>query len=51
MRVQPEGYTSGWHIWAGEEFSKAPDFLYLCTHRIWCDWQGNECVNGVPSKP
>lgn len=27
LRIQPEGDTSGWYIWAGEEFSEAPDFF------------------------
>lgn len=27
MRYNPEGGTCGWYIWAGEEFSDAPDFF------------------------
>lgn len=27
MRVEPEGNTCGWYVWAGEEFSEAPDFF------------------------
>ena len=27
MRVEPEGGTSGWYIWAGEELSASPDFF------------------------
>lgn len=27
MRHKPEGDTTGWYIWAGEEFSSAPDFF------------------------
>jgi hypothetical protein len=27
LRHAPEGDTSGWYIWAGEEFSKAADFF------------------------
>ena len=26
-RHKPEGDTTGWYIWAGEEFSNAPDFF------------------------
>jgi hypothetical protein len=27
----PEGDRSGWHIWAGEEWSDDPDFFAPCT--------------------
>ena len=27
LRHPPEGNTTGWYIWAGEEFSEAPDFF------------------------
>jgi len=27
LRVQPEGDTAGWYVWAGEELSKDPDFF------------------------
>ena len=27
LRIRPEGDTCGWYIWAGEEFSEAPDFF------------------------
>ena len=27
LRINPEGDTSGWYIWAGEEFSTGPDFF------------------------
>jgi hypothetical protein len=27
LRCHPEGDTSGWYIWAGEEWSDAPDFF------------------------
>ncbi|WP_254660878.1 immunity protein Imm33 domain-containing protein [Bacillus sp. FJAT-27225] len=27
LRLLPEEGTSGWFIWAGEEFSQAPDFF------------------------
>lgn len=27
LRIRPEGDTSGWYIWAGNEFSEAPDFF------------------------
>ena len=27
LRLKPEGETSGWYIWAGEQFSEAPDFF------------------------
>lgn len=27
VRYHPEGETTGWYLWAGEEFSKDPDFF------------------------
>ncbi|WP_250526578.1 hypothetical protein [Caballeronia sp. GAWG2-1] len=27
LRLQPEGGTCGWYIWAGDKFSDAPDFF------------------------
>lgn len=27
MRINPEGDTCGWYIWAGEECSDSPDFF------------------------
>lgn len=27
LRIVPEGDTCGWYIWAGEEWSDAPDFF------------------------
>ena len=27
LRISPEGDTCGWYIWAGEEWSDAPDFF------------------------
>lgn len=27
LRIRPEGDTSGWFIWAGNELSDAPDFF------------------------
>jgi hypothetical protein len=27
LRHPPQGDTTGWYIWAGEEFSSAPDFF------------------------
>ncbi|WP_446430524.1 immunity protein Imm33 domain-containing protein [Paenibacillus chitinolyticus] len=27
LRINPEGDTTGWYIWAGEEFSEDPDFF------------------------
>lgn len=27
LRISPEGDTCGWYIWAGLEFSDAPDFF------------------------
>jgi hypothetical protein len=27
LRYQPEGDTSGWYIWAGEEYSESEDFF------------------------
>jgi hypothetical protein len=38
LRHQPEGDTTGWYIWAGEEFSTADDFFEpLCVvHLAQC---------------
>ena len=27
MRIEPDGATSGWYIWCGEELSQDDDFL------------------------
>jgi len=27
LRINPEGDTTGWYIWAGEELSQNPDFF------------------------
>lgn len=27
LRINPEGDTTGWYIWAGEELSEEPDFF------------------------
>ena len=29
LRHPPEGDTSGWYVWAGEDFSEDPDFFVL----------------------
>ena len=39
LRHSPEGDTSGWYIWAGEEFSNDPDFfvpLHIEHLPDWC---------------
>lgn len=39
LRHLPEGDTSGWYIWAGEEFSEDPDFfvpLHIEHLEEWC---------------
>lgn len=39
LRHPPEGETSGWYIWAGEEFSEDPDFfvpLHIEHLKEWC---------------
>lgn len=39
LRHTPEGDTTGWYIWAGEEFSDIADFFSpLCVEHIpvWC---------------
>lgn len=28
LRITPEGDTTGWYIWAGEELSQEPDFFH-----------------------
>lgn len=40
VRYQPEGDTSGWYIWGGEEFSEDPDFfvpLHISHLNEWND--------------
>jgi hypothetical protein len=40
LRHPPEGDTTGWYIWAGEELSDAPDFfkpLHVQHITDWCD--------------
>jgi len=39
LRIRPEGDTTGWYIWAGDEWSDAPDFfvpLHVCHLADWC---------------
>lgn len=39
LRHPPEGDTTGWYIWAGEEFSTANDFfvpLHVSHLSAWC---------------
>ncbi|MFA9215096.1 MAG: hypothetical protein ACEQSR_14860 [Candidatus Methylacidiphilales bacterium] len=39
LRHPPEGNSTGWYIWAGEEFSTAEDFfvpLYVSHLINWC---------------
>jgi hypothetical protein len=39
LRHPIQGSTTGWYIWAGEEFSEAPDFFVpLCVEHLneWC---------------
>lgn len=39
LRHPPEGDTTGWYIWAGEELSDAPDFfepLHVAHLAEWC---------------
>jgi hypothetical protein len=39
LRLQPEGDTSGWYIWAGEEWSEDADFfvpLHIQHLSEWC---------------
>jgi hypothetical protein len=39
MRIAPEGDTTGWYIWAGEQYSEDPDFfvpLHVTHLPLWC---------------
>lgn len=39
LRHSPEGDTTGWYIWGGEEFSEEPDFfvpLHVAHLGEWC---------------
>ena len=38
LRHRPEGDTTGWYIWAGEEFSDAPDFFVPLHVEHLADW-------------
>lgn len=38
LRHAPEGDTTGWYIWAGEEPSDAPDFFEPLHVRHLVDW-------------
>ena len=38
LRHPPKGDTSGWHIWAGETFSDAPDFFAPLHAEHLADW-------------
>lgn len=38
LRLHPEEWTTGWFIWAGEEFSEDPDF-FVPLHTVYLnDW-------------
>jgi hypothetical protein len=39
LRHPPEGDTTGWYIWAGEELSTAPDFFVPLHVRHLADWR------------
>ena len=39
LRLSPDGDTTGWYIWRGEEFSEDPDFfvpLHVKHLQKWC---------------
>lgn len=38
LRLKPEGETSGWYIWAGEQFSESPDFFVSLHVSHLLDW-------------
>jgi hypothetical protein len=38
LRLKPEGETSGWYIWAGEQFSESPDFFVPLHVSHLLDW-------------
>jgi hypothetical protein len=41
LRHTPEGDTTGWYIWAGEEFSEDPGFfvpLHVSHLKEWCPY-------------
>lgn len=41
LRINPEGDTTGWYIWAGEELSKDPDFFVPLHVEHIDDWVPN----------
>ncbi|MHB9129460.1 MAG: immunity protein Imm33 domain-containing protein [Armatimonadota bacterium] len=38
LRHPPEGDTTGWYIWAGEEMSEDPDFFVPLHIEHLCEW-------------
>ena len=38
LRHPPEGDTTGWHLWAGQELSSAPDFFKPLHVEHIADW-------------
>ena len=48
MRVNPQGDTNGWYIWAGEEMSNDPNFfmpLHVEHLPQWCQYLPQGCPN------
>lgn len=41
LRIYPEGDTTGWYIWAGEEFSEDPNFFIPLHVEHIEDWVPN----------
>ena len=39
LRMQPEGDTTGWYIWAGAEISRDPDFFVPLHAKHLKDWR------------
>jgi hypothetical protein len=44
LRHSPQGDTTGWYIWAGEELSSAPDFFQPVHVEHLIDW----CPDVIP---
>jgi len=38
LRIESEGGTCGWYIWAGESFSEAPDFFVPLHAKHLTEW-------------
>ncbi|MEV8471783.1 hypothetical protein [Ralstonia sp. UNC404CL21Col] len=43
LQLKLEGETSGWYIWAGEQFSESPDFFVPLHVSHLLEWAPLQC--------